>query len=138
MATTTAQGKPRALAAALAFALLLAGGVIGVSIDRLWVRSSTTQPKKHHWSKKHTPKHIVQRFRAKLDLTDEQAERIEAIITRIKAQMHEARLAFKPKMRAAHERAQKQILELLNEDQVVQYKKMIKDNKRHHVHKRHH
>lgn len=138
MSTTVTNNKSRWLAAGLAVVLLVAGAAIGVSVDRLWVRGSSSPPD-GHWQR-HSPEQVMRWFRDKLDLTDEQATKIEAIFHDTRRRAHEATQHIRPQLRHIHMQAQKRVLELLEPDQAEQYKKLIEHKQRHfrHMHKPHH
>jgi len=141
MSSSTAKsgvGKARLIAGSLVLVLLLAGAAIGVSVDRMWVRSAA-QPDSPHWKhKKHrSVEHIVARFREQVNLTDDQAVKVSAIFKRTMKRAKALRMTIKPKFREAHQQAHKEILAILRGDQIAQYKKLIENKKRrmHHMHK---
>jgi|GEM_PF-3358362 len=138
MSTTVTNNRSRLLAALLAAALLVAGAAIGISVDRLWLRAAASH-ERHGW-KHHDPEHVMRWFRSTLQLSDDQATKIEAIIRATRDSAHEAKQRIRPQLRALHEHAQTQILHLLDADQAAKYKKLIAHRKRHfrHMHKARH
>lgn len=138
MSTSVTNNRSRLLAALLAAALLVTGAAIGISVDRLWLRGAASH-QRHGW-KHHDPEHVMRWFRSKLSLSDDQATQIEAIIRDTRNSAHAAKQRIHPQLKALHEHAQKQILELLDAEQAAKYKKLIEHRKRHfrHMHKARH
>jgi Spy/CpxP family protein refolding chaperone len=111
-----------ATAFALALAIFVAGGVVGVVVDRhLGPRHGPHGAAP--WSRPHA-EHLDE-FRRHFDLTDDQTQRVGEIMQRTRAAAEEIHARERPAMRALHERAHREILEVLTPDQAAEYQRML-------------
>jgi Spy/CpxP family protein refolding chaperone len=68
---------------------------------------------------------LLESFREHLDLTDDQVARIEDIMQRTVAEAHRIMHAEQPAMRELHDRAQREVLEVLTPEQAIEYRRMM-------------
>lgn len=114
--------RRRLLAAGLAVALFGAGVGVGVFADRhLMPHGVIVQ----HGGLHTTPEEHLELFKSHLDLTDEQTAQIEAIMKRTRAEYESLRGEQAPRVHALHDRAQREILEVLSESQAAEYHRLI-------------
>ncbi len=134
-ATTPAKG--RLLAGALALVIFAAGIAAGIAVDRLWIapkRSASDQDGRHE-----SVEHIVDDFRTRLGLDDDQARRVGDIVRRVRGRAADIHEETEEAYRQAHERAQAEILEVLTPEQTNGYHELIeKYHRRHRTHRRDH
>jgi Spy/CpxP family protein refolding chaperone len=118
---SVARFRKHALAAGLALLIFASGVVVGVALGH--TSFAPFSDARDPWDRPHA-EHL-EAFRDHLDLTDEQTARVDEIMqrTRIEAEAIHAEKA--PAMTELHERAHREILELLDEEQAVEYKRMI-------------
>jgi Spy/CpxP family protein refolding chaperone len=114
--------RKHAVAVGLAVTLFGAGAIVGVAVDRHWL-----QPHRAHivdpWARTHDE--LLEAFRVHLDLTEEQTRQIREIMDRTRAEAEAIHAAERPAMRELHERAQRDVLGVLTEEQADEYRRMI-------------
>ena len=111
-------------AAALGLALVIfgAGAIVGVVVDRHFVRGFSHG--EGPWPHSHAE--LLEAFRVHLDLTDEQTRTIADIMERTRAEAMKIHTQPSPEMRALHERAQAEVLEVLTPEQAEHYREIMK------------
>ena len=125
--------RKHAAALSLALVIFVAGGVVGVVVDRHWLGRHPAHGVRP-WE--HAHDEMLEAFRDHLDLTDEQTARIAEIMERTRAAAMEIHARESPAMRELHERAQKEVLDVLTEEQAVEYRRMMQEHEAtmHHPH----
>ena len=118
--TTT---RSRLAAIALTLSLLIAGAVVGVGVDRLWIRDDVAQRTPRAMR---APERQLERFRRRLDLTDAQAAAIGTILQQLQRDVRD----HQEQSRAARQRSRAAILALLTPEQATKYEKMIDRSQR--------
>ena len=114
------------LAISLALSLLAAGVGAGVALDRIWLRPSAVEKRPHRGPP--SPERLLQRFRKELRLSDAQADAVLAILRDVHQEMRALRQRERPARKAARERGQTRILELLSPEQATRYKQLIAEH----------
>ena len=110
--------RSRLAAIGLTLSLLFAGAIVGIGVDRLWIRDGASQ---RGARANRSPERQLERFRKRLDLSEEQARTIGAILRNTR---HEVG-ALQDQSRAARERSRAAILAVLTPEQAATYRKMI-------------
>lgn len=125
------------LALALAVVLFGAGAGAGVAIDRLWLRPDVSpvptgatdatdgRRARGHRRGPPSPEHLLERFRGRLSLSDAQAGIILDILRDIDTEMRAGRERARETRRAMRKRGQARILEVLDQDQAIEYRKLV-------------
>lgn len=111
--------KTKLVGIALVLALVVTGGVLGVVVDRTWVRSDDSSGKSFD-SRRRGNRHdrMMRRFRRRLQLTDEQAAAIDKLLRDSRAKVRALR-------KQAREQTRQDIKNLLKPDQVKKYDRML-------------
>ena len=110
--------------AVLLIAVIFAAGVAtGVALDRKWLQPSAevTRPPRPGFP---SPERAMAHFRERLDLTDEQAGAIEALLAEIGAEAGAIHARVEPELRAIMARTNNKIRALLTPAQVVEFEKI--------------
>lgn len=127
MASTTTPRSARLLALGLAAIMMLAGAAIGVSVDRLWVRPAATRGPELHKKQPHTSASILAHMKRRLKLTDVQVTKLTPVVTALLDEVHGIRGHSKKQAVAAHQRAQKKILAILDSRQAAVYHRWVEE-----------
>jgi Spy/CpxP family protein refolding chaperone len=118
--------RKHALALGLALLIFASGAVVGVVLAHTslvpfsGVRDPWDQPHAEH----------LEAFREHLDLTDEQTAQVDAIMQRTRGEAEAIHAKQAPAMMELHQRAHREILALLDEEQAAEYQRMIDHYKR--------
>ena len=111
--------KTKLVGIALVLALVVTGGVLGVVVDRTWIRSDDASGKsvdRRRRGNRHD--RMMRRFRRRLQLTDEQAAAIDKLLRDSRAKVRVVR-------KQAREQTRHGIKNVLKPDQLQKYDRML-------------
>lgn len=114
-------GGKRWLALALVGAVLVSGVAIGILVDRMWLQTAGATEAPRHPHPNHGPERLLEHFRDRLDLTDEQASKIEAILEDAKAQAMQLHERVMPELMTIKTSSRDAIRAVLEPDQMAEY-----------------
>jgi len=116
-------------AVALALTIFVAGMVVGAASYRHWSYVDFEQG--DPIARAHAE--LLERFRVSLDLTDDQVQQISDIMNRVRVEAEAIIANEQPAFRDLHERAHRDIREVLTDEQAIAYEKIIESyNLAHH------
>jgi hypothetical protein len=95
-------------------AIFLSGLLVGVGLTLMAVRQGVLYGIHHP---EELPVRVAARLRRPLSLSDQQADRVEAIIRQRQSQLQEIRRRFQPEVEAELEQVYQQVREILDDQQ---------------------
>lgn len=101
-----------------------AGFAAGMAVDRTWFAGGAGEHESR--DEDHREKTVIERFSDELGLTRQQETRIDTILERYRARMHEIWKEVRPRYRALVDSVRHQIEAELTEEQVRQYRKLLR------------
>ena len=116
----------------LVLALLLVGAAMGVAVDRVWIRNHAPTAEGAHSGPRPSMRadRIFSMFRERLNLSEDQATKVRAILLDVETFAHGIREGARPKMDAAMAAADEKIRVLLTDEQAILYDELIEERKR--------
>lgn len=120
-------GSRRWLALALVATVLLSGVAIGILVDRMWLQTADATEARERKHAKHGMDRMLEHFRERLDLTDEQATKIEAILDDAKTQAMQLHERVMPELMTIKTDSRDAIRDVLEPDQMADYDEISKE-----------
>ena len=124
--------KQRLTAVALVLALLGAGVVIGVVVERAWLAEAAA-PGARNGDRARFEKRFERRFekfKARLNLRGDQADAVKAIMREARVESRTIHKRVRPELMTIRQAAQAKIRALLDSEQQLEYEKVIEERKR--------
>jgi Spy/CpxP family protein refolding chaperone len=108
--------------------LVFASGVVlGVFGHRLYTASAVSAKGQSRPNPEEFRKKALAEYKSRLNLTDDQVLKFNALMDETRARVGEVRQQMHPLYEKIHEEQKKKVLEILTPDQQVEYEKMIKE-----------
>jgi hypothetical protein len=121
------------VATTLVVLLLAAGTGLGIVFARLWPGSDQHHCASTWWAPVPPPPgRLLERFRERLHLSDEQAEKVRAILDETHRRASAVFERVRPEVRAVMEASDERIRALLTAEQAAEYEKIVKDREEFH------
>lgn len=126
------RNSSRILAVVLMVAILGGGIVIGIALDRLWLRPSikgengSRRVRRQKRNQKRRLKRLITMFRRRLKLNREQTDRVRKILNQMFNDIRAKRRGIAPVIRAIRIKARGDIRTVLNPRQKRRYNKLVK------------
>jgi len=111
----------------LSVVILLSGMAIGSGLTMLWIQRLVLRRFRHP---ERLPAEVTARLRRKLNLTDEQAKRVEEILRKRQEHMREIFREIGPRIRAERDSIRAEVAEVLTPEQAEKWNQYYEDMRR--------
>lgn len=130
MTTESAPTRRRALAWGLAAALFVSGAAAGAALDRWLGGGERGRSGQGRWWERRRPEALARKFKAELDLDEQQARAVEEILSRTWAGTRKALQPVEPQIDGIRRRGDDEIRALLRPDQRARFDEMVAEQER--------
>jgi Spy/CpxP family protein refolding chaperone len=113
----------RAAIAAYVGLIFASGAVLGFYSNRLYIATQASEkPRPEEFRKK-----LLETFRDRLHLTDDQVTKVNAIMDETRSRVEETRRQMKPAYQKIHEEQDQKFRAILTPDQLTEFDKILKE-----------
>jgi polyhydroxyalkanoate synthesis regulator phasin len=121
----------RAAIAAYVGLIFASGAVLGFYGNRLYVASQDSGKPAPRPNPEEFRKKLLDTFRDRLHLSDEQVSKLNVIMDETKSRVEETRRQMKPAYQKIHEEQDQKIRQMLTPDQLTEFDKILKERQDH-------
>ncbi len=123
--------RQRWVALVLALVLVAAGAVLGVLIQRTWLDHGKAATSRRGPPFGGKDRHLAL-MRERLELSDDQAEKLEAVLVEVRDQSEKIFDKMEPQLRAIREKSRDRVRAILRPEQLAAYDEMVAEFERRH------